>query len=493
MSEFYDKDKFAGNESQRPTPPTSPHKRDTKPEGNMSWLMWPAIIVLFSIGAWPIALALLFYNIFRDDKGQKKGGASRKEVSIDDAVERAMAKAEEKMGKERMSAVEESLRKARAAANSGANQARTAAGSVEEQIRAAAEDMQRHIYTQTADKKDKNKGKKKDKKAEKIEKNTKPYKKKKMKLPGKALRVLGIIFLSIGGILGLTFMSQLFEGWAEIDLFFTALGFLFPGGFMLGRGNNLANNARRSQRYIMAIGNADAMPIREIAKRVNRTPEKAEKEMQKLIDKGYLGEDAYIDHERGYFLRFGVTLEDEEEVEPQREAPPPPPRETQEGYSGILRNIRRANDRIADDELSRKIDRLEQVSGLIFKEVEEHPEKKERIHTFFDYYLPTTQKLLDTYADFEETGVEGDNLREAKVRIEQIMDAVVEGFEHQLDQLYSDDAMDVVSDIHVMETMLSRDLASVAKDFGIDTSQSTNKSSKKKNDAADGGGQQLQF
>ena len=46
-------------------------------------------------------------------------------------------------------------------------------------------------------------------------------------------------------------------------------------------------------------------------------------------------------------------------------------------------------------------------------------EKRNSIHTFFDYYLPTTQKLLDTYADFEETGVEGENLREAKERIEQ--------------------------------------------------------------------------
>ena len=46
------------------------------------------------------------------------------------------------------------------------------------------------------------------------------------------------------------------------------------------------------------------------------------------------------------------------------------------------------------------------------------------------------------------------------------MDAIVEGFEHQLDQLYSTDAMDVVSDIKVMEAMLNRDTASVAKDFG---------------------------
>ena len=144
----------------------------------------------------------------------------------------------------------------------------------------------------------------------------------------------------------------------------------------------------------------------------------------------------------------------------------PTPKEAQEGYSGILRNIRHANDRIADPELSRKIERLEQISGLIFKEVEEHPEKRSSIHTFFDYYLPTTQKLLDAYAEFEETGVEGENLREAKERIEQTMDMIVAGFEHQLDQLYSSDAMDVVSDIQVMEAMLKRDTASAAKDFG---------------------------
>ena len=113
-----------------------------------------------------------------------------------------------------------------------------------------------------------------------------------------------------------------------------------------------------------------------------------------------------------------------------------------------------------------EIERLEQISALIFKEVEAHPEKRDRIRTFFDYYLPTTQKLLDTYAEFDEMGVEGENMTQAKARIAEMMDSIVEGFEHQLDQLYSADAMDVVSDIKVMETMLSRDTASAAKDFG---------------------------
>jgi hypothetical protein len=49
--------------------------------------------------------------------------------------------------------------------------------------------------------------------------------------------------------------------------------------------------------------------------------------------------------------------------------------------------------------------------------------------------------------------VEGENLRQAKSRIEATMDAIVKGFEHQLDELYKADALDVDSDIRVMETM----------------------------------------
>ncbi|MCI8819321.1 MAG: hypothetical protein HFG04_09300, partial [Oscillibacter sp.] len=40
-------------------------------------------------------------------------------------------------------------------------------------------------------------------------------------------------------------------------------------------------------------------------------------------------------------------------------------------------------------------------------------------------------------------------------------------FEHQLDELYQADAMDVDSDIRVMEHMLRRDTGSAEEDFGL--------------------------
>ena len=66
-----------------------------------------------------------------------------------------------------------------------------------------------------------------------------------------------------------------------------------------------------------------------------------------------------------------------------------------------------------------------------------------------------------------EAGVSGENLSQAKSRIAATMDNIVAGFEHQLDELYRTDAMDVNSDIRVMETMLRRDTASAASDFGL--------------------------
>lgn len=391
---------------QRPPVRKPPQK---KPD-NSGWYSWPIIIVLFALGLWPVALILMFINIFGDEKRKKQPASQRKpsaearmEQVVEDAVERAKAK-------------------------------------VNIQVTSS--------------------GAKKEEKSGKKTKKGKKAKKQEVKAPGKLLRVIGLCLLACGLIVGIDAIPTLLQGYTYIleDLFAGA-GMAVAGGIMWGRGQYLARMTRRSQRYILAIGDAETMPLSEIAKRVNRSEKQAGRELQKLIDKGYLGEDAYIDHERGYFLHFGATVEEETPA-------PPPPKEAEEGYSGILRSLRRANDRIADEALSRKIDRLEQISALIFKEVEEHPEKRDRIRTFFDYYLPTTQKLLDAYAEFEETGVEGEHLGQAKDRIEETMDAIVEGFEHQLDQLYSADAMDVFSDIKVMETMLHRDTASAAKDFG---------------------------
>ncbi len=74
-----------------------------------------------------------------------------------------------------------------------------------------------------------------------------------------------------------------------------------------------------------------------------------------------------------------------------------------------------------------------------------------------NYYLPTTLKILRAYAQMEAQGIEGENITSAKGRIEGMMDKVADGFEKQLDMLFRDEAMDVASDVAVLEQMLGKD------------------------------------
>ena len=233
---------------------------------------------------------------------------------------------------------------------------------------------------------------------------------------------------------------------------------------MLFSGISMDHRLLRYHKYLAVMGDRDAISIEELARTLGFDRKQVEKDLQKMLDQGYFGGKAYFNVELGYLLRSG---EADRKFRKEQEAAQAEKQPEAEGYSKILRDIRTANDEIADPVLSAKIDKLEEIAGKIFKIVEEEPAKAERISTFFNYYLPTTLKLLDSYAKFESAGIEGENLRQAKARIESTMDTIVEGFAHQLDQLYEGDAMDVDRDIRVMETMLNRETATAERDFGL--------------------------
>ena len=144
--------------------------------------------------------------------------------------------------------------------------------------------------------------------------------------------------------------------------------------------------------------------------------------------------------------------------EPKRETPP---EETAQQAAAreddILREIRQVNDQIPDEAMSAKIDRIEEITGKILRYQKEHPNKEGQLRTFLNYYLPTTLKILRAYAQLDAQGIEGENISAAKKRIEDMMDQVVSGFEKQLDKLFQDDAMDITSDVEVLENMLKKD------------------------------------
>lgn len=283
------------------------------------------------------------------------------------------------------------------------------------------------------------------------------------------MRVIGAVLLAVGVVAGIDAVDTMLWSMGDISWWLSelleSLAILAAGGALLGSGISMSRSLRRFAKYLAVMGDREAVSFEELSRTTGYSKRKVGRDLQKMLDKGYFGGKAYLNMELEYFFRSSDA--DAAWKARQEQAAASVPKEAEEGYSGILRNIRRANDRIADPVLSAKIDRLEEITAKIFREVEQHPEKQSRISTFLTYYLPTTQKLLDSYADFEAAGIDGENLNQAKSRIEATMDSIVRGFEHQLDELYHADAMDVASDIQVMETMLRRDTATAEEDFGL--------------------------
>lgn len=119
-----------------------------------------------------------------------------------------------------------------------------------------------------------------------------------------------------------------------------------------------------------------------------------------------------------------------------------------------IREMRRLNRNIKDEKISRQIDDLETTTTKIFDHVIAHPDQEKQIGKFLNYYLPTTMKLLNTYDRMGSQGVAGDNITGTMQKVEKTLDMIVSAFHKQLDTLFAGEALDVSTDITVMENLM---------------------------------------
>ncbi len=122
-----------------------------------------------------------------------------------------------------------------------------------------------------------------------------------------------------------------------------------------------------------------------------------------------------------------------------------------------LLDIRATAAKIDNGDIRAKADRLGGTCQRIFDYVRQNPKSADELRKFMNYYLPTLQKLLTTYEVMEEQGVEGENITASKTRIAQMLDTMDQAFEKQLDALFGDTALDIDTDITVMESMMAQE------------------------------------
>ena len=278
---------------------------------------------------------------------------------------------------------------------------------------------------------------------------------------------------------------------------------------------------RRFHECCTVIGLRQHVPIKELAKVCELSATDMRKQLQTMIARGYFGDGAYLDVARSELvlppvahearqsggswrdlvsevlnmLRGDRVFTDDaqdadfrpaeperapqpevrgEKVQPKEEAQPKKPASATEVKKTYMDELERTlnelyqlNEQIEDEAVSARIDRIGTLTAGIFRAVIDNPEREQDVRKFMNYYLPTTIKLLRSYDMLEEQSYQGENIVASRKKIESVLDMLIAAFEKQLDRLFQNDALDIATDIDVLETMMAGDGLSSKGQMGM--------------------------
>ena len=128
---------------------------------------------------------------------------------------------------------------------------------------------------------------------------------------------------------------------------------------------------------------------------------------------------------------------------------------------------------IKDPEVRGKINEIMRITDKITQDAIADPKDIPQIKKFMNYYLPTTLKLLNSYDRMSSLGIDGENLDKSMKNINDMLDAAIVAYKKRLDSLFENQALDIETDIEVMNTMLAREGLSGGNDFSINAGESS--------------------
>lgn len=313
--------------------------------------------------------------------------------------------------------------------------------------------------------------------------------------------VFGIATMVVGGI-GAGFSSSVMLGISAVLAAFTV-----GGGILLGQGCSSLTSLSRRNKYIKALGTHTYCNFQQLAQAVGKPVKFVKKDIKRMISKGWFLQ-GHVDKQETCLITSNETYDqyvstqkrleernhqqDEERArqeaalrqqaeekerqkfnqheqadaracaEAERDAAErirlsPEVRQVLDKGNDFLDKIHRSNDAIPGEEISRKISRMELIIAKIFERAKAHPEIIPDLNRLMDYYLPMTVKLLNAYEEMDSQPVQGENITSSKKEIEETIDTLNVAFEKLLDSIFQDTAMDVSSDISVLNTVLAQE------------------------------------
>ena len=284
--------------------------------------------------------------------------------------------------------------------------------------------------------------------------------------------VKGVMQVSFGGILtfffGLAMLGCLVTGELLTSAAAVTAAMTAGSGWLLGSGVKNLKFSSRFKTYRRLLGSKTTCALDKLARAVGKTVQFVRNDLAKMFGKGLFLE-GHLDREQTMLITSDDTYREFEQARLQLEAvrkqqaaeaanaPDPRVKEVLDKGSAFIAQIRKCNDDIPGEEVSANISHMELIVRRIFDRAKEHPEVVPDLKKMMDYYLPMTVKLLNAYADMDAQPVQGGTIESSKREIEATLDTLNRAFEKLLDELFQETALDVSSDISVLQTLLAQE------------------------------------
>ena len=214
--------------------------------------------------------------------------------------------------------------------------------------------------------------------------------------------------------------------------------------------------------YADSVDYHKGLSVSMLADLTHQKPKKVHKRLQKYIRKGWLN--AWLDDKTDTLY---LTAEDyraaQEALAAQRARPAPQPEqeaapetplnlETARRFAKVLEQEQQL---MQDAQGAEELAHMQKTTEAICDWLETHPESLPKARRFAEYYIPTTLKLLHTYNDVQ--GQKGDNAESIRRDIAGILHTLNQAYSNLYDNLLSDVALDVSSEIAALQGMLAND------------------------------------
>lgn len=294
---------------------------------------------------------------------------------------------------------------------------------------------------------------------------------------GRNLFIFGILFFILN--IRSLFLGGLFVALLKIAVSAAAVG---VGIYQTEQGKQMKERIARYNRYMKSLEGKKYASVEELSLKVAKNPKTVIKDLEYMIQNRWFLE-AHLDPQKTQFMLTDQIYEQylmsmkgqelkEEEEKKQKELENDP---LQKELNKVLREgevyvkkIHKLNDMILGDDVSQKMDKIEETLISIFDLLKRKPEKLGEIRKLMQYYLPITIKVLERYRDFENERIVSKQLEEGKNDIEESLEKIHRAFVKLREKLFQEEVLDVSTDLDVLETMMSQE-GLIEDEFSIKT------------------------